>query len=561
MATAPWPSPGTSRGSPSVTAMNSKHPKKFSPFRLWLVSLLLIIPACAPYFAHYLLNKQASIPTGFIIDDMAYYMANAREHYDTGKFQIMYGNPFSYSYDTPPIYFQPLILFLGTIWQFTNLDPGLIYVAFGLLAAWLCARIALGLYQEIVGLKTWRHWLGLVIFFWGGGLLALAGLIRFVITKGAVQKVFALDPGGGFWFLNFGRNLVFPTEAFYHALFFACILYLGRKRFVVGAILAFLLSISHPFTGLELLAILMAWAFLEVCFMKSGDVPPFFFFACLGLLALHLGYYLIYLNLFAEHRHLMSQWMLPWTLRAKTIIPAYILVGSLTLWTVRRFSLAREFFTSSRNRLLLVWFLVAFALANHEKVLPISPVQPLHFTRGYIWVPLFFMGVSSLLALFSFAMSRASRFSRTIFLGGIVLVFLSDNALWLGSFPLQALGGQAPGISVTRDQQLLLTWLNSAGNKGAVLLSQDPLIGYLATVYTPLRSWVSHPFNTPEIALRQKELDALLDEGRWVDSWDTMSLLIIYCAPSIPANRPPWLEDRKAVNVFQNPTYSVFRVH
>jgi hypothetical protein len=42
---------------------------------------------------------------------MAYYMANAREHFDQG-FQLTYGNPYA-SYGTPAIYFQPHIFLLG----------------------------------------------------------------------------------------------------------------------------------------------------------------------------------------------------------------------------------------------------------------------------------------------------------------------------------------------------------------------------------------------------------------------------------------------------------------
>src|SRR6266704_3622578 len=73
---------------------------------------------------------------------------------------------------------------------------------------------------------------------------------------------------------------------------------------------------------------------------------------------------------------------------------------SSQVWPIRRFALAKEFFRIPRNRLLAIWALVAFILANHE--FAIRPIQPLHFDRGYIWIPLFLMGARSLGSLFKY---------------------------------------------------------------------------------------------------------------------------------------------------------------
>jgi hypothetical protein len=71
--------------------------------------------------------------------------------------------------------------------------------------------------------------------------------------------------------LNLGRNMIYPTEAFYHALFLASIVCILRNRLALALALAFLLSVSHPFTGLELLAILLAWSFVESYFMERTN--------------------------------------------------------------------------------------------------------------------------------------------------------------------------------------------------------------------------------------------------------------------------------------------------
>ena len=379
--------------------------------RDWIACLLLITPAMVPYLTHYTRRSARGTPTGFIHYDMPVYMANAREHFDGPGFRPTYSNPCSPSYDTMPIYFQPMTLLLGTAWWVSGLEPGLIFVLFGLASALTCARVALALYREFVGFETTAHRLGLVIFFWGGGLLALSGILLALIRGRrdpfAFQAIFRLDPTEGLWFLNFGRNLIFPTEAFYHALSFGCLYLVVKNRFHAASVLVIFLGACHPFTGIEILSILVAWAAVEVVFMENPCVPrEFLGFLVLATLIL-LGYYMGFLMAFPEHRRLMMQWEKDWGLQAWNFLPADILVGGLALWTVRRSRLARIFFAEPGNRLLLVWFLVAFALANHE--FAVKPVQPLHFTRGYTWTPLFLMGASTLVDWLSRRLSDPDR--------------------------------------------------------------------------------------------------------------------------------------------------------
>ena len=299
--------------------------------------------------------------------------------------------------------------------------------------------MALALYSEVVGLSGWARRLGLVVFFWGGGLIVLAGIPYSLIRWHTVTKLFVLDPFGGWWSLNFGRNMVYPTEALYHTFAFGCILSVLRRRFGIAAFLAFLLSWSHPYSGVELLLILVSWSAFELFFVQKAAVPRGFLAIVLALLALHLGYYMGYLPRFAEHRELMKTLALPWLLQAVHFVPAYALVGALAFWSFRRFDLAAQFFASPRNRFFLVWFCVAFALANHE--FAIEPMQPLHFTRGYIWTPLFLMATSALVGLFTTLRARGGRLFGSWAIAAVVAILLLDNACWLGSFAWQGAGG------------------------------------------------------------------------------------------------------------------------
>jgi hypothetical protein len=54
-------------------------------------------------------KEAGEVPTGFIGYEMPYYLANAREHFDSG-FGLTYRNPYD-SADAPRIYFQPYTCF------------------------------------------------------------------------------------------------------------------------------------------------------------------------------------------------------------------------------------------------------------------------------------------------------------------------------------------------------------------------------------------------------------------------------------------------------------------
>ncbi len=543
----------------AVSATAALHPaarpsRAARELRLWLVSLALFAPALVPYVSHFALQPAGKLPTGFIQYDLPYYLANAREHFDGGQFRLFYSNPYDVSYDSPAIYFQPMTLALGSLIHFTGLAPHLILMAFEFLAGWVCARVALALYAEIVGLNGWERKLGLVVFFWGGGLLALAGAAYVLATGSSIEQLLVFDPAHGWWCLNFGRNMIYATEALYHALFFGCILCVIRRQFWAAVALAFLASASHPFTGVELLLIVMSWASVELFFIQSGKVPGAFLASVVALLAVHVGYYLVFLTQVPEHRVLMKRWEQPWFLQAENFVPAYALVGSLAFWSFRHVNLARTFFASTKNRLFLVWFLVAFALANNE--FAIKPIQPLHFTRGYIWTALFFLGVPTLLGLFAALKARGGRVLGSLAIAAVLGLLLLDNATWLGRFPCRAAQGRPIlDFPVTADQLALYRWMSRPENRGAFLITDDAELGYLAGVYTPLRSWLGHDKNTPDIDARVREVDLFLAEGRVIDAWRGRSLLVVLDRFTAT---PPALAGTAGEPVFENPTYRVF---
>lgn len=528
--------------------------------KYWVLSFLFTLPFALPYIKHFLLKPERLLPTGFIIYDMAYYMANAREHFDFGSFQLTYGNPFSPFYETPAIYFQPMTLLLGIVWKISNWNPGYIFIGFGVVSGIICSRIAISLFKEIVGFNSWAHRLCLILFFYGGGTLVLAGILYSNGLGLEFDSIVRFDPQKGLWFLNFGRNLVFPTEALYHALFLGGILCLIKKKYQYGLLLGFVLSMSHPFTGIEYILIILSWSFFEIFFLKNKSIPKYLLPACILILFYHLAFYLGYLNLFPEHKQLMLQWSLPWVLKAENIILAYCLVGLLALWRIRDKDHFEIFSSDINNRLFFIWFLVAFFLANHEFLF--DPVQPLHFTRGYIWIPLFLMGVKTLLDLFAYLREHLNKYIFILVILIIMGIFVADNGMWLGSRFINS--RQHPlGLYISPSQKEVLDWISDNNIKKSTVVCQDNLLSFYITCYTSLRTWHSHKFNTPYAELRKSELIAFFNKGVFLENWETMDMLLIYyrkTGENVLKNNPSWFHKRNSKISFQNSEFLVFQL-
>ena len=519
----------------------------------WLAAAALLLPVAALYLAHYLLLPEPLFAHGFLQYDQPYYLANAREHFDQG-FSLLYRLPFTPSYDSPALYVQPLSLLYGVLLQLTGIDPGALYVASGFVFGLVCLRLAIALYEMLFGLDGAAPRLGLVLFAWGGGLFVLAGA-AYMLWKGASDPALLLtfDPGGGWWFLNFGRNLVYPTEAFYHLLTLAILILLIRKRWAGAALLCLLLSASHPFTGLQIVLMALAWAAFERFFLLRAEGPPAWLAAALAtILILHLGYYLGVLGRSAEHGALVEEWrrVLPGTLNAVTLFCAYALVAAPAAWRLRDRVAAGGALAEPHNRLFAIYFLVSFALANHEFLMP--PHQPVHFTRGHVWTPLFLLGAPALIALLSWLCDRFGSWLRWTALGAVCGLFLLDNLAFvaLGAAEMRHGPGNAP--TITHEERALLRQLAEPRFAGHLLVSADPDIAYLATVYTSLRSWTSHINNAPGYRARAAEVEAWLDDGGLQPEWRLRDVVYLVPRDAAPFRDLPWFQDD--MEVIETPT-------
>jgi hypothetical protein len=446
------------------------------------------------------------IPTGFIQYDLAYYVANARQHFDEG-FHLTYGNPYA-SYGTPAIYFQPHIFLLGIL-QKIGIGPGLALNLFGLAAVAFAALTAARLYEELIGWRTTAQKLGLVCFFWGGGVLSLFGLAFGLAGGSSVAKASLMfDPMDGWWLLNLGRNLVYPTEAYYHGVFLLAILMLLRGRRGAALALSALLSASHPFSGLSLALIFTAYAVIETI-LKSGVVSVRFLAGAAAIAIAHLGYYQVFLNNFADHRLLRAQWELDWPYVFWTAFPALYLVGMFAFVRCSRWKTLQPVLGDPRMRLFGIQLLVILGLTQHDML--IKPVQQLHFAHGYDWIALFFLGAPGLLQLLDKILSIRPVVWRTVAAGLFLLVMTSDNLFWFASFRDASV--QRYAIVIDPGERDALQWLSRHAEPPALVASTSRYINYLTATYTPVRAWFGHDYNTPDSARRMEDVRRVFADG------------------------------------------------
>jgi hypothetical protein len=473
------------------------------------------------YLGYYLNHSPSLKPTGFVIYDNVLYVANAKQYLDSDKFSLFYSNPLDDSGNHPAIYFQTQTFFL-TFLLWIGFDPGFTIVLLNWISTLLSFRIAIGIYDQIYP-NSARRKLFISLFCWGGGLLTLAcipiALVKPMGNLDFFDRLFFIDPGWGWWGLNFGRGHFPSIEGYYHFLFLAGILCILKHKWNLALIVSLILSLSHPFTGIEYLAIVTGWTFIEKIIVKSEDLSWKFVTGTTLIMAFHIFYYLFYLNQFSEHRVVSEQYSLNWRFRFFSMIPAYCLVGALAIASLLR--LKKSFFGNSATRLFFTWFIVAFLLVNHE--LFMKPIMPIHFTRGYVWTSLFLLGLPALHNLFQNI--RLKKYPATLFFLSALL--FSDNFLWIINHV--RFTHTSPSVSfITTEQKSLLQLIAKNSSNKTLLIGNDEVLVYMSTVYSKAYPWISHPFTTPFAAKKEKTYRDFIEKGIIDSSWKKREAIFVF---------------------------------
>jgi hypothetical protein len=522
----------------------------------WWWIIVLYSPVIAFYAAHYAVafTHPGLTPTGFVQYDVAYTMACAREFADNGLHGLLFTLPSNAREVDEPVLLQLHMWALGQIWRVCPLDPGTLYVLFAAVMGLLAVRVFTRLFDALVpatpSVRRWGH----VLFLWGGGLLALAGEAVNIMQGRPVadtwKHVLDVDPAYGWWMMNLGRCLILPNEAYYHLLFYAAALAFIRERHAMAVACLLVLAASHPFAGMGGLLVFLTWSAVERLVLKDRNTPlpvPIMlasaFVAC-------CWYYFIWLPPRLDP-HLTTALNVRYLLELRATVLGYLLVGMLAWCRLRTVERLRAFLRDRASRMLVAMVVVQLALENHELVT--ATHQPVHFTRGYTWAALFLIGAPWLLnEAWPWVREQWPR-ARAVIAASLVLLFLTDNAVFFTLNIKRELRASSPGFWLTTEQREVLAFLNARPPDGSLVIGQDEDLAYMVIVYTPWRAYRSHYFDEDDAWSRVKQQAAYFD-GKITDPLLEGPLMVIAINDG-RAFMPPGASEL----VFSNAGYRVFR--
>jgi hypothetical protein len=520
--------------------------------KLILLSLLFSLPVILFVLQQYYQHSPNLRPTGFTMDENVLYMSYAHQYLDQDHFSLFYSNPFDGDPQSPKIYFQPVnFIFAGLIKL--GADPGLSFTIFGLIMAFLCILLGIKILQLLLPGYKQQSFIA-TLFTWGGGLTAIAGLMGSSFLSGYqtqhwIDGIYQADPANGWWGLNWGRTLFIPLEAYYHLLFLLNIYFILKQKWFAAAVAALYLSLSHPFTGIEYLLIMNVWLLFEKLLYRNKSIPYWYWGAIFAVTIFHCWYYLIYLNSFQEHKQIFSQYSVGWTYSLLIVIPAYCLVAALSFLNVFISKPIKRILSIPHQRLFFCWAIIAFLLSKHEWF--IKPMQPIHFTRGYVWSGFFLFSLPALIWLINYLQQSGKR---KWLLYGFTFIFLSDNILWTVNLLKDTNNIEWEG-HITKDTQQVLKFLQLNASNKDLLVGNATLVNYLTNVYTDTNAWVSHPFNTPKREERISQMHFFLQTGTKPQEWKNRRILIVLNKKTGSMKLLPSLLNNK---LFENDSYIIF---
>lgn len=480
---------------PFVATLDSAE-SGFTAPRVAALMILALLPFWAIPFAHVISNPDTA--TGFFHYELPYYVANGRAAFERGN-GVLYPNPYDPSAEAPAIYAHWLPWTFGLLTAGLGVDPGDMILTFTFFASlgfavttWMLVR------ERTTGRSDQAN--GFLIAMLGGGILCAGGLLLGTATNtvsptAALDRMLSFDPGKGMWFLNWGRNALFPTEAIYHSLVALCWIAEIRQRPRLANVFMFLLATTHPWSGIELLLTINLWR--GVCFLRQRDADTRNQLSIsAGALIVFLIYYKVWLPTFPSHAELQSVWELNWRLSAGSAFLAYVPVLIPCVIQLRQAWQSGVWRRS--EQFLLCALTVAAGLAFHDRL--IKPVQPLHFTRGYLWMPLLLLGLPVLLNWWNHV--RQHSFGGALLAVSVAVLMMSDNLVFSVLHCHRQLTAE-DGFHLDSDERAMLRQLNSDEFAGGVIVTESATLNYLLPAYASVRPWLGHQFNTPNFADRK----------------------------------------------------------
>lgn len=289
------------------------------------------------------------------------------------------------------------------------------------------------------------------------------------------------------------------------------------------------LAATHPFSGAQHLAILGLWLTIRLVWDRRFLGP---WLATAAASAAFACYYLLYLPQFPEHQRIFSDWSLMWILPVASMAAAYTPVAALAAtrcWLDRaRWWPEMTFFLATAA--------VSLFLVKHELFMP--PRQPLHFTRGYAWMPLLLLGLPLLQRTLSALSDRLSRPAFVAVAAAGMLLMSIDSATWLG-FMCRESREELRTTSAVFDLLRQIDRLGARGT-GLVLWGEAADDNYLIGTYTSLDPYIGHLFLCPDRDARIEAAARWLKTGAKDPSIDAVDVVILSKRRGYPIDFTGW---------------------
>lgn len=505
--------------------------------RDWCWSIVAALPYFSVYLAHYV--GSAGRATGFVVADMAQYAALGRPAFETGP-RLLYANAYDSDSAAPRIYFHWFEWLHGASVVELGLDPGLFFVIWGIVAGLVLSRVTLALTDRCLSTRRFRIPLFLITM-WGGGVFVTSAVAHNLWRSYPITwETLRYDPVGGWWFFNWGRNLVFSTEATFHV--FMATLWLGimDRRWWLAAFGLTMLQTTHPYSGAQASCIVVAWVIAHRLLPRTAAIPWRAVTLSLALVALFFAYNLFYLRQFPQHRLVMENMSARWLVDMAPMIRGWLPVGLLAAAR-----LTRDRHTLDQR----TWFIViaaatSFLLANHEWFeFLFRPIEPIHFTRGYVWLPLWLLGLPTVERLLEWTTATSDRrVACSVPLTVCGLIGVADNVGFLTQYFADR---REQGVYLDTDVRQAFDYLSRHRTRGTILVTDDR-ISYVVRTYTFAMPFVGYPFYASDYD-RNRALAARWfhfgETGPWFDSID----MVLAPAQCKSAGRLPAREWHAAV--------------
>ncbi len=496
-----------------------------------LLACAALLPFYSVYAAHAVNPEGAS---GFVQYDMPYYVANGREIFERGN-GFAGPNPYDPNPEAPAIYFHWFTWILGFGVMGLGLDPGLLFVSLGFLAGMIASWLTLQIVRHLIHDNRTAVPVFLLSM-WGGGLFVVFKvLLNFAQGEPFLSDLLMFDLGRGWWFMSWGRNFILPTEAVYHAFVTGIWLSILKRREWLAVLLVLLLAATHPFSGIQHLLILGAWNLAQLIVNLSSrgtskddnpvlekslpktDLSPLWRGLVLTVgLGAFLCYYFVFLEQFSSHRDLRETWTLEWVVPPIVVAIAY---GPVMLLAFLRMRGSWKMFIPE-TWFFLVAFVVSFLLIQHDYF--VKPHQPLHFTRGYVWFPLFLIAAPKISNWLEQMRLAQAGIKKSVLFAAVLLMASLDNVAFL-SLTTQENSNNLPLSTEARDA---FHWIEEHRIDGILLIPDDEL-SYMSATFTSARPYYGHKFNTPDYHARKDNVDAWKSEETLGPWWETVDAVLL----------------------------------